>query len=267
MNLSDEELIRYGRHIILKGIGIEGQEKIKNSKVLVVGAGGLGSASIYYLAAIGVGIIGIVENDVVDISNLQRQILHDTEHIGIHKGEVAKKKIKALNPNVEVVLYKTLLDTTNVIDIIKDYEIVIDGSDNFQTKFLLNDVCYFLKKPLIHGAVLGFEGQLSVFVPSDNTPCYRCIYEEIPEEGLACKDLGVLGTVPGTIGILQATETIKLITGIGKPLIGEILVYNSLLSEFKKFKIKKNPSCPLCGTNPKIIKIDQENYKSICLDG
>lgn len=266
MNLSDEEIIRYGRNIILKDIGIEGQEKIKKSKVLVVGAGGLGSPAIYYLAAVGIGKLGIVENDIIDLSNLQRQIIYDTEHIGVHKVEVVMKKVKSLNPNVDVILHETFLDATNAIEIIKDYDVIIDGSDNFQTKFLLNDASYLLKKPLIHGAILGFEGQISVFIPSDNTPCYRCIYEEIPKESLTCKELGVLGSVAGTIGTIQATEAIKTILGIGKPLVGELLVYNALLSEFRKFKINKNLNCILCGNNPKIQRIEQKNYEISCND-
>lgn len=266
MVFSDEQMIRYSRHIILDEVGVEGQKKIRNAKVLVVGAGGLGSALIYYLAAAGVGRLGIVENDVVDLSNLQRQILHDTNHLGVHKGESAKEKIIALNPDVEVVLYKTFIDSSNAMDIIKDYDIVADGSDNFRTRFLMNDACYLLNKPLVHGAVLGFKGQVSVFVPGENNPCYRCIYEEISPSGLTptCKEVGVLGSVVGVIGTIQTTEVLKLILGIGKPLVGKLLVYDALAGEFSKFRVNKNKNCPLCGSNPKIRDLQTVDYTSLC---
>ncbi|MFN4245352.1 MAG: HesA/MoeB/ThiF family protein [Brevinematia bacterium] len=265
MNFTDEQIMRYARHIILNELGAEGQAKLLNAKVLVIGAGGLGSALIYYLAAAGVGKIGIVENDVVDISNLQRQIIHDTKHVGIHKGESAKEKVNALNPDTEVTLYKTYIDSTNAMEIIKDYDIVADGSDNFQTRFLINDACYLLGKPLVHGAVLRFEGQVSVFVPSENNPCYRCIYEEAPPPGFApsCKEAGVLGSVVGVIGTIQATEVIKLITGIGEPLVGKLLVYDALSSTFNKFTISKNSNCPLCGSK-KIKNLQTVDYTYSC---
>ncbi|MCS7298365.1 MAG: molybdopterin-synthase adenylyltransferase MoeB [Spirochaetia bacterium] len=266
MNFTDQQIMRYARHIILNEIGVEGQKKLLNSKVLIIGAGGLGSSLIYYLSAAGVGKIGIVENDVVDISNLQRQIIHDTLHLGVHKGESAKEKVNALNPDVDVVLYKTFIDSSNAIDIIKDYDVVVDGSDNFQTRFLINDACYLLNKPLVHGAVLRFEGQVSVFVPSNTTPCYRCIYEEAPPPGFApsCKEVGVLGAVVGVIGTIQATETIKLITGVGEPLVGKLLVYDALYSEFNKYVINKNPNCPLCGENKKIKDLKTVDYSYSC---
>ncbi|MCX8028729.1 MAG: molybdopterin-synthase adenylyltransferase MoeB [Brevinematales bacterium] len=266
MYFSDEQVMRYARHIILNEIGAEGQKKILNSKVLVVGAGGLGSALIYYLSAAGVGRLGIVENDVVDISNLQRQILHDSTRLGMHKGESAKDRVQKLNPDVEVVLYKTFIDKTNAMDIIKDYDMVVDGSDNFQTRFLINDACYLLGKPLVHGAVLRFEGQVTAFVPGDSNPCYRCIYEEAPPPGFApsCKEVGVLGSVVGVIGTIQATETIKLITGIGEPLIGKLLVYDALFAEFSKFSINKNPKCPLCGYDKKIKDLNTVDYTYSC---
>ena len=266
MNFTDEQIMRYARHIVLSEIGAKGQEKLLNSKVLIIGAGGLGSALIYYLAAAGVGKIGIVENDVVDISNLQRQIIHDTNHLGVHKGESAKEKVNSLNPDVEVVLYKTFIDNKNALDIIKEYDVIADGSDNFQTRFLINDACYLLNKPLVHGAVLRFEGQLSVFVPSENNPCYRCIYEEAPPPGFAptCKEAGVLGSVVGTIGTLQATEVIKLLTGVGEPLIGKLLVYDALTATFNKFKVAKNPNCPLCGKNKTIKDLNTVDYTYSC---
>lgn len=266
MNFTDEQIMRYARHIILNEVGAEGQKKLLNAKVLVIGAGGLGSPLIYYLAAAGVGKIGIVENDVVDISNLQRQIIHDTNHLGIHKGESAKERVNALNPDVEVILYKTFIDHTNAMEIIKDYDIVADGSDNFQTRFLINDACYLLGKPLVHGAVLRFEGQVSAFVPGDNNPCYRCIYEEAPPPGFApsCKEAGVLGSVVGVVGTIQATEVIKLITGIGEPLIGKLLVYDALSAEFTKFIVNKNPNCPLCGKEKKIKDLQTVDYTYSC---
>lgn len=266
MEFNDEQVIRYARHIILNEVGVEGQKKIRDAKVLVIGAGGLGSPLIYYLAAAGVGKLGIVENDVVDLSNLQRQILHDSNHLGVHKGESAKEKVNALNPDVEVVLYKTFIDETNAMDIIKDYDIVADGTDNFQSRFLINDACYLLNKPLVHGAVLRFEGQVSVFVPGENNPCYRCIYEEAPPPGFTptCKEAGVLGSVVGVIGTIQATEVLKLILGVGEPLIGKLLVYDALSGEFNKFNVSKNKNCPLCGINPKIKDLKTVDYTYSC---
>jgi adenylyltransferase/sulfurtransferase len=263
-DLSNEQFTRYARHIIIEEFGFEGQKKLLNSRVLVVGAGGLGSPVIYYLAAAGVGTIGIVENDFVDLSNLQRQILHDSYSIGEKKVEVAKRKVKALNPDVEVITYDTYLDKTNVLDIIKDYDVVVDCTDNFPTRFLLNDACYFVGKPLVHGAVLRFEGQVSVFLPSDENPCYRCIYSEPPSgPTVTCREAGVLGAVVGVIGSLQAVETIKLITGVGQPLIGKLLVYDALYQDFSFFNVKKDSDCPLCGK--KLIKsLDDVDYSNGC---
>ncbi|MEN2997827.1 MAG: HesA/MoeB/ThiF family protein [Brevinematia bacterium] len=253
VTLTNDQMLRYARHIILEGIGIEGQKKLLSSKVLVVGAGGLGSPVMYYLSAIGIGKIGIVENDVVELSNLQRQIIHDSQHIGVHKGELAKKKINALNPETEVELFKTFLDATNATEIVNKYDVIIDCTDNLQTRLLLNDTSYLLGKPLVHGAVSEFTGQVSVFIPGENTPCYRCIYEEPSTElTTSCRERGILGSVAGVIGTIQATETIKVILGIGESLVGKLLVYEALKAKFSIFTIKKNSSCPLCNKNLKI---------------
>lgn len=244
-----EWLSRYAKHILLGEVGVEGQEKLTKAKVLVIGAGGLGSSAIYHLAASGVGLIGIVEDDVVELSNLNRQIIHDTAHLGVHKGESARERVKSLNPETEVILHKTFLNHENASEVIKGYDIVIDGSDNLETRFLVNDICYSLKIPMVHGAVLGFKGQISVFTGSEGSPCYRCIYENIPVGIFNFREEGVLGPVPGVIGTLQAIEAIKLIVGIGKPLVGRLLVYDALSCEFRKFLINKNPFCTVCGKN------------------
>ena len=262
--LGNDQFTRYARHIVINEIGLEGQRKLLNSKVLVVGAGGLGSAVIYYLTAAGVGTIGIVENDVVDLSNLQRQILYDSYSIGEKKVELSKRRVKALNPDVEVITYETYLDKGNVMNIIKNYDVVVDCTDNFPTRFLLNDSCYLLNKPLVHGAVLKFEGQVSVFFPSDKNPCYRCIYSEPPSSTtITCREAGVLGAVVGVIGSLQAVEAIKLIAGVGQPLISKLLVYDALNQNFGVFNVKKDPDCPLCSR--KLIKtLDDVDYSDRC---
>jgi len=262
---TEEQIKRYSRHIILPEVGGKGQEKLLKSKVLVIGAGGLGSPSLYYLAAAGVGTIGIVDFDVVDFSNLQRQILHNTERVGTPKVESAKKTLEALNPDVKVVAYNTKIQKSNVMDIIKDYDIVLDGSDNFPTRFLVNDACYFLGKPLVSAAILRFEGQLTVFDYKDkqNSPCYRCLFPEPPPPGLvpSCQEAGLLGVVGGIMGTLQANEALKLILGIGEPLVGKLLVFDALATEFNIVKLRKDKACPLCGEKPKItelIEYDQE---------
>lgn len=262
---TEEQIKRYSRHIILPEVGGKGQEKLLKSKVLVIGAGGLGSPSLYYLAAAGVGTIGIVDFDVVDFSNLQRQILHNTGRIGTPKVESAKKTLEALNPDVNVVTYNTKIQKSNVMDIIKDYDVVLDGSDNFPTRFLVNDACYFLGKPLVSAAILRFEGQLTVFDYRDkqNSPCYRCLLPEPPPPGLVpnCQEAGLLGVVGGIMGTLQANEALKLILGIGKPLVGKLLVFDALTTEFNIVKLRKDKKCPLCGDQLKIkelIEYDQE---------
>ena len=238
---------RYVRHLLLPEVGEEGQRKLLQSKVLVVGAGGLGSSAAFYLAAAGVGRLGIVDFDVVEESNLQRQILHTTDRIGQPKVESAKKSLLALNPDIEVQTYRVKLTDKNAEDIFKNYDIVVDGSDNFPTRYLVNDTCVLLKKPNIHGSVYQFEGQVSVFWPGRG-PCYRCLYPEPPPPGFApsCAEAGVMGVVPGIIGMLQAMETIKIILGKGDLLVGRLLCYDALKGQFKELKLKQDPNCPLC---------------------
>ncbi len=263
---SEEQIKRYARHIILPEVGGKGQEKLLNSKVLVIGAGGLGSPAIFYLAAAGVGTIGIVDYDVVDFSNLQRQILHTTERVGTPKVESAKKTVEALNPNVKVVTFNTMINKDNIMDIIKDFDVVLDGTDNFPTRFLINDACYFMGKPLVSAAMLRFEGQISVFDYRDkeNSPCYRCLFPEPPPPGLvpSCQEAGILGSIGGIMGCIQATEAIKLLLGIGEPLVGKLLVMDALSMEFTKVKLRKDPNCPLCSENPKIKELQE--YDQTC---
>jgi len=262
---SEEQIKRYSRHIILPEVGGKGQQKLLQSKVLVIGAGGLGSPALYYLAAAGVGTIGIVDFDVVDFSNLQRQILHNTERVGKPKVQSAKETLEALNPDVNVITYNTKIQKSNVMDIIKDYDVVLDGSDNFPTRFLVNDACYFLNKPLVSAAILRFEGQLTTFdyTNKENSPCYRCLFPEPPPPGLvpSCQEAGLLGVVGGIMGTLQANEALKLILGIGEPLVGRLLIFDALATQFNEVKLRKDKKCPLCGEKPKIkelIEYDQE---------
>ncbi|MEN3033396.1 MAG: molybdopterin-synthase adenylyltransferase MoeB [Aquificaceae bacterium] len=261
---SEEQIRRYARHIILPEVGASGQRKLLDSKVLVIGAGGLGSPSIMYLAAAGVGTIGILDFDKVDISNLQRQIIHTSERVGMSKVKSAAKTVRALNPDVNIVEHEVLINSSNALDIIKDYDIVLDGTDNFPARFLINDACYFLKKPLVSAAMLRFEGQLTIFDMSESSPCYRCLYPEPPPPGLvpSCQEAGILGSIGGVMGALQASEAIKFLLGIGESLVGKLLVYDALGSEFKKLKLRKDPSCPLCSQNPKIDKLI--DYQQIC---
>jgi adenylyltransferase/sulfurtransferase len=261
---TEEQIKRYSRHIILPEVGGIGQKKLLDAKVLVIGAGGLGSPSLYYLAAAGVGTIGIVDFDVVDFSNLQRQILHNTSRVGIPKVESAKMTIEALNPDVKVIPYNQKIDKSNVLDIIKDYDIVLDGSDNFPTRFLVNDACYMLGKPLVSAAILRFEGQLTTFDYRNKeiSPCYRCLFPEPPPPGLvpSCQEAGLLGVVGGIMGTLQANEALKLILEIGEPLVGKLLVFDALTTEFRTVKLRKDKKCNLCGENPTIkelIEYDQ----------
>jgi molybdopterin/thiamine biosynthesis adenylyltransferase/rhodanese-related sulfurtransferase len=248
--LSDAQSRRYSRHLLIPEVGEEGQFKLLDSKVLLIGAGGLGSPAAYYLAAAGVGTLGIIDADIVDDSNLQRQILHNTERIGQYKAESARETIKALNPDVNVVTYIERLDETNVARIIEDYDVIIDGTDNFPTRYLLNDASIIANKPVVHGSVFRFEGQLTVFKPHEG-PCYRCLHPEPPPPELApsCAEAGVLGVLPGIIGLLQATETIKLLLGIGEPLIGRLMTYDALAGEFNELRLYRDPNCPACGEN------------------
>jgi Dinucleotide-utilizing enzymes involved in molybdopterin and thiamine biosynthesis family 2 len=251
---TEEQIKRYARHIILPEVGGKGQEKLLNSKVLVIGAGGLGSPAILYLAAAGVGTIGIVDFDVVDLSNLQRQIIHNTERVGTPKVESARKTVEMLNPDVKVITYNTRISKENIMDIIKDYDVVLDGTDNFPTRFLINDACYFTGKPLVSAAMLRFEGQVSVFDfrMKEQSPCYRCLFPEPPPPGLvpSCQEAGILGSIGGIMGCIQATEAIKLILGIGEPLVGKLLIMDALSMDFRKVKLRKDPNCPLCGEKP-----------------
>lgn len=253
LEISEDQIERYSRQIILPDVGGKGQEKIFAARVLVVGAGGLGSPVALYLASAGVGTLGILDSDEVELSNLQRQILHKTSTVGISKTESAKKTLKDLNPDVKIITHNLRIDSQNALYIIKDYDIVVDGSDNFPTKYLINDACVFLDKPLSHGAVLRFDGQIFTIVPHQ-TPCYRCLFESPPPPGLvpSCQEAGILGAVAGIIGTLQANEVLKLIMGIGKPLFGRLLIFDALETEFREVKVPKNPECPLCGENPTI---------------
>ncbi len=248
--LSDAQSRRYSRHLLIPEVGEAGQFKLLDSKVLLIGAGGLGSPAAYYLAAAGVGTLGIIDADIVDDSNLQRQILHNTERIGQYKAESARETIQALNPDVNVVTYIERLDENNVARIIADYDVILDGTDNFPTRYLLNDASIIANKPVVHGSVFRFEGQLTVFKPYEG-PCYRCLHPEPPPPELApsCAEAGVLGVLPGIIGMLQATETIKLLLGIGEPLVGRLMTYDALAGEFNELRLYRDPHCPACGEN------------------
>jgi sulfur-carrier protein adenylyltransferase/sulfurtransferase len=248
--LSEAQSKRYSRHLLVPEVGEQGQLKLLDSRVLLIGAGGLGSPAAYYLAAAGVGTIGIIDADVVDESNLQRQILHNTKRIGQYKAESARETIEALNPDVKVITHIERLDETNVARIIADYDVIVDGTDNFPTRYLLNDAALIANKPVVHGSVFRFEGQLTVFKPYEG-PCYRCLYPEPPPPELApsCAEAGVLGVLPGIIGLLQATETIKLLLGIGEPLVGRLMTYDALAGEFSELRLFRDPQCPACGEN------------------
>lgn len=263
VELNREEFLRYGRHLIIPEVGLEGQRRLKSASVLIIGAGGLGSPLAFYLTAAGVGRIGIVDFDVVDLSNLQRQILHTTKDVGRSKLESAREKLESLNPNVKIETYEMRLTSENALDLIKEYDIVVDGTDNFPTRYLVNDACVFLKKPNVYGSIFRFEGQVSVFY-ADKGPCYRCLYKEPPPPGLvpSCAEGGVLGVLPGIIGTIQALETIKLILGIGEPLIGKLLLFDALKMKFRELKLRKDPECPVCGENPTVKELI--DYEAFC---
>jgi sulfur-carrier protein adenylyltransferase/sulfurtransferase len=246
--LSPEQRTRYSRHTLLPEVGVEGQLKLLDAKVLLIGAGGLGAPSAFYLAAAGVGTLGIVDDDVVDESNLQRQVIHNTERVGMPKTESARLSIQALNPDVDVIEHNTRLDADNILEIIEDYDLIVDGADNFPTRYLLNDASVRLRKPVVSASILAFEGQISTFVPYEG-PCYRCLYPVPPPPELApsCGAAGVLGVMAGVMGLLQANEVIKLAAGIGEPLIGRLLLYDSLGTRFTELKVKRDPDCPVCG--------------------
>ncbi|MEK6532050.1 MAG: molybdopterin-synthase adenylyltransferase MoeB [Deltaproteobacteria bacterium] len=257
MDFTEGQIERYSRHIILPEIGGKGQAMLLNSSVFVLGAGGLGSPSLLYLAAAGVGRIGIADGDCVDLSNLQRQIIHRTTSIGKAKTASAKEAIEAINPDVSVRPYHTRLTENNIRDIIREYDCVLDGSDNFPTRFLMNDAAFFEKKPLVSGSMFRFDGQVSVFNPDKGSPCYRCLYPEPPPKGLvpSCQEAGVLGALAGVIGVLQAVEAIKTLLGLGDSLAGNLLIFDALKMTFRKVKVRKDPECALCGGNPKITEL------------
>ena len=261
IGLNRDEVYRYSRHLILPDVGVEGQQKLKRSSVLLVGAGGLGSPVALYLAAAGIGHIGIVDFDVVDESNLQRQIIHGTKDIGRPKLESARARIADVNPNVEVSLYETRLTSENALDILRGYDVVIDGTDNFATRYLTNDACVLLGIPNVYGSIFRFEGQASVFATTAG-PCYRCLFRDPPPPGLvpSCAEGGVLGVLPGTIGTIQATEAIKILLGIGEPLIGRLLLYDALALRFRTVNIRKDPNCPACGTREIKELIDYDQF-------
>ena len=261
-DFSNEQIERYSRHIILKEVGGTGQTKLLEAKVLLIGAGGLGSPAALYLAAAGVGTLGIIDMDVVDLSNLQRQVLHGTNDIGRLKTESAMETIANINPDVEVIPYTDRISSENALELIEKYDLVLDGCDNFPTRYLINDVCVMLGKPNVHGSIFQFEGQATDFAPGKG-PCYRCLYPLPPPPGMApsCQEAGVLGVLPGIVGNVQAIETIKVLLDIGEPLIGQLLLFNALNMEFKKLKLRRDPECPICGEEPTIHElIDYDEF-------
>jgi sulfur-carrier protein adenylyltransferase/sulfurtransferase len=261
--LSKDEILRYSRHLIIPEVGMEGQQKLKAAKVLLVGAGGLGAPLGLYLAAAGVGRIGLVDFDVVDFTNLQRQVIHSTADVGRKKLDSAAEKMQGINPHLKLTKHEVALSSENALEILKDYDIVVDGTDNFPTRYLVNDACVLLGKPNVYGSIFRFEGQATVFA-YEGGPCYRCLYPEPPPPGLvpSCAEGGVLGILPGTIGLIQATEAVKLILGIGEPLVGRLLLYDALGMRFRELKLRKNPECPACGAHPTITKLI--DYQQFC---
>ena len=262
IKLSHEEVLRYSRHLIMPEVGMEGQKKLKAAKILLIGTGGLGSPTSLYLAAAGIGKIGLVDYDVVDYTNLQRQVIHGTKDVGRSKLDSATETLSDVNPHVELVQYLTPLTSENALEIIEDYDIVIDGTDNFPTRYLVNDACVMSGKINVYGSIFRFEGQVSVFGAEDG-PCYRCLFPEPPPPGLvpSCAEGGVLGILPGTVGTLQATEAIKLVLGVGRPLIGRLMLYDALEMTFDTLKVRKNPECPVCSEHPTLTElIDYEQF-------
>jgi sulfur-carrier protein adenylyltransferase/sulfurtransferase len=262
-DLSQEEFRRYSRHLIMPEVGVDGQRRLKAGSVLCIGAGGLGSPAAMYLAAAGVGRIGIVDFDVVDFSNLQRQLLHGTSDVGRSKLDSAKDRLHSLNPHVQIDTYETSLSSENALKLFEPYDVILDGTDNFPTRYLVNDACVLSGKPNAYGSIFRFEGQASVFGVKEG-PCYRCLYPEPPPPGLvpSCAEGGVLGVLPGIIGVIQATESIKLILGVGEPLIGRFLIYDALRMRFRELKLRKDPECPVCGTHPTVTKLI--DYQQFC---
>ena len=262
-DLTPAEIQRYARHLIMPEVAMAGQKRLKAAKVLCIGTGGLGSPLSLYLAAAGVGTIGLVDFDVVDVSNLQRQIIHFTSDVGRPKVQSAREKLLAINPCVDVRLHEHPIDSSNALEIFKDYDVIVDGTDNFPTRYLVNDACVLLGKPNVYGSIFRFDGQASVFAPPEG-PCYRCLYPEPPPPDLVpnCAEGGVLGILPGFIGVVQATETVKLILGVGRPLIGRLMLYDALDMSVREMKVRKNPKCPICGPNPTITSLI--DYQEFC---
>jgi adenylyltransferase/sulfurtransferase len=261
--LNNEEVLRYSRHLIMPEVGMEGQLKLKQARVLCIGAGGLGSPLALYLAAAGVGTLGIVDFDVVDFTNLQRQIIHNQQSVGRKKLDSAAETIRAINSNIEVRKFDTRLSSANAMELFRDFDIIVDGTDNFPTRYLVNDACVLSGKPNVYGSIFRFEGQASVF-GAKNGPCYRCLYPEPPPPGLvpSCAEGGVLGILPGLVGVIQATETIKLILGAGDPLIGRLLLVDAMAMRFRELKLRKNPECPVCGEHPTVKQLI--DYNQFC---
>jgi adenylyltransferase/sulfurtransferase len=262
--LSNEEVLRYSRHLILSDVGLDGQRRLKAARVLLVGAGGLGSPLALYLAAAGVGHLGLVDFDVVDVTNLHRQVLHGTKDVGRPKLESARDRVADINPHVSLETYETQLTSANALEIIRDYDIVVDGTDNFPTRYLVNDACVLLGKPNVYGSIFRFEGQASVFA-TESGPCYRCLFREPPPPGLvpSCAEGGVFGVLPGLVGTIQATETLKLIMGIGQPLVGKLLLIDTLRMQFRTLALQRDPTCPACGTREITELIDYEEFCGI----
>ena len=264
MSFTEDQVSRYARHIILPGIGGQGQQKLMEAKVLVIGAGGLGSPAAMYLAAAGVGTIGLVDFDHVDLSNLQRQILHDTSDVGRPKVASATDRLNELNPNVEVVAHETLLSSANAFEVLGGYDVIVDGTDNFPVRYLVNDAAQMLGKPLVYGSIFQWEGQASVFLPGQETPCYRCLFPEPPPPGTvpSCAEGGVFGVLPGIIGSIQAVEAIKLILGVGESLVGRLVLYDALRNEFTTVNLRWDPDCPVCGKHPTVTELI--DYEAFC---
>jgi molybdopterin/thiamine biosynthesis adenylyltransferase len=261
---TEEQVLRYARHIILPNIGGEGQRKLMEAKVLVIGAGGLGSPTAMYLAAAGVGTLGLVDFDRVDLSNLQRQLLHDTDDVGRPKVESGTERLRSLNPNVDVIAHDVVLTSENAFEILEPYDVVVDGSDNFPVRYLVNDATQMLGKPLVYGSIYQFEGQASVFLPGPESPCYRCLFPNPPPPGTvpSCAEAGVFGVLPGIIGSIQAVEAIKLVVGVGEPLVGKLLLFDALGMEFTTLKLKWDPDCPVCGKHPTVTALI--DYEAFC---
>ncbi len=263
MDFTEDQITRYSRHILLPEVGGKGQKKLAQARVLIIGAGGLGSPAALYLAAAGVGTLGLIDNDVVDLSNLQRQVIHHTPDVGRSKVLSGKEKIQALNPDVAVVMHEERMTAANALDLIGQYDVVLDGADNFPTKFLTNDACWFAKKPLVHGGILRFDGRVFTIIPG-RSACYRCVFKQPPPPGLvaSCQEAGVIGVLAGIIGTIQATEALKLILGIGRPLTDRLLDFDARRTAFREIKIKRNPNCPLCGEQPTITELFEHEAES-----